>query len=98
MRCLVVANQTLGGPSLSKTVSSRAGDGAVIRVVVPATEPAHEQVAAGGTAADNAQRRLDEALARFKVAGVEATGMVGPADPMQAIREALAADSYDRII
>jgi hypothetical protein len=98
LRCLVVANQTLGGVALMQTVSRRASEGMHIYVVVPATEPSDVQVPARGTAADNAQHRLQEALERMQAAGVNATGAAGAADPMQAIRDALAADRYDEII
>jgi GABA permease len=97
-RYLVVANQILGGTGLADSVQQRAKEGYSIHVVVPATEPADERVRPEGTAAENAQRRLGEALARFRAAGVEATGTVGPADPMEAMRHALAADAYMGII
>ena len=97
-RYLVVANQTLGGTGLAHSVRQRGREGHAIHVVVPATEPADERVPAEGTGPENAQRRLNVALEHFQAAGVEATGTVGPADPMEAIREALAADHYMGII
>ena len=96
---LVVANQTLGGTALAKVVTQRAKiEAAIIHIVVPATEPADEHPPAPGTASENAQRRLHEALERLKAAGVEATGEVGAADPMQAIGDALNAHSYSGLI
>jgi hypothetical protein len=97
-RCLVVANQTLGGVALMQTVSRRASEGMHIHVVVPATEPADVPAPADGTAAETARRRLHEALERMRAAGVSVTGTVGAADPMQAIRDAVAADRYDEIV
>ena len=95
---LLVANQTPGGTGLIGSVQERAKEGFPSHVVVPATEPGDEHVPAQGTDPDNAQRRLQEALERFKVAGVDADGLVGVADPMEAIRAALAANSYAGII
>ena len=97
-RYLVVANQTLGGTGLISAVQERAKEGFPIHVVVPATEPADEHVPAEGTGAEQAQRRLNRALERFRAVGVEATGTVGAADPMEAIRDALAGGSYAGII
>jgi hypothetical protein len=96
---LVVANQTLGGTALAKVITERATiEVATFHVVVPATEPADEQRPATGTASENAERRLEEALRRLKEAGVEATGEVGAADPMQAISDALKARQYAGLI
>ena len=96
---LVVASQTLGGTGLVNLITSRAKtEMATFHVVVPATDPADEQSPTAGTASDNAHRRLREALERLKTAGVEATGEVGPADPMQAIGEALKAHHYSGLV
>ncbi len=73
-------------------------EGSSIHLVVPATEPADERVPGEGTAVANAQRRLEVALGRFQEAGIEATGTVGAADPMEAIRDALAGGPYAGII
>lgn len=99
LRYLVVANQTLGGASLSRTVASRAKEGASFHIVVPATEPAHHHdTPPPGSALEVAQARLEEELARFQAEGVDATGEVGAADPMEAIREALQHDHYVGLI
>jgi GABA permease len=96
---LVVANQTLGGTALAQVVEERAKmEAATFHVVVPATEPSDEHPPGEGTASENAQRRLLEALERLKAAGVEATGEVGAADPMQAIGDALKAQSHSGLI
>lgn len=81
---LVIANQTLGGSHLVATIADRAREGARIHVTVPAT-PVDDYDAVG-----LAQHRLDEKLQRLEAAGVTATGNVGPADPMDAIRDQLA--------
>jgi GABA permease len=95
---LVVANQTLGGTGLIGSVQERAKEGFPIHVVVPATDPADEHASTEGTGPENAQRRLRQALERFKAVGVEADGSVGVADPMEAIRAALAANHCAGII
>lgn len=98
VRCLVVANQTLGGTALIHAVSLRALAGEVMHIVVPATEPGDEHPSPGETAAGSAQRRLHEALDRLRAVGVDATGAVGAADPMRAIGDALAAERYNTIV
>jgi nucleotide-binding universal stress UspA family protein len=96
---LVVANQTLGGIALTTVVKERSKwERATIHMAVPATKPADEHPPAEGTASENAQRRLQEALERLKSAGVQATGEVGVADPMQAIRDAFRAHTYSGLI
>jgi hypothetical protein len=96
---LVVANQTLGGRALPNVIAERATiEAATFHVVVPATEPADEHRPGAGSASENAQRRLEEALERLKAAGVQATGEVGAADPMEAIGDALKARQYSGLI
>ena len=45
-----------------------------------------------------AQHRLREGLDRLSKEGINATGEVGSADPLEAIADALAKDRYDEII
>ena len=94
-----MANQTLGGTALARVVEERATyESAAIHVVVPAIDPAIEQPPAAGTASENAERRLGQALDRLKAAGVNATGEVGASDPMEAIANALKAQHQSGII
>ncbi len=65
------------------TIAGRAREGARIHITVPAT-PVDDYDAVG-----LAQHRLDEQLRLIDAAGVTATGNVGPADPMDAIRDQL---------
>ena len=91
MRYLVVANQTLGGHHLIDTVAGHAREGAEIHVTVPATAVDDDDDRGGGERARSvALGRLDEELRRLADAGIDATGNVGPADPLGAIREQLA--------
>lgn len=98
MKYLVVANQTLGGEQLIETVRFRQMEGAAFHVVVPATEPRDQHVYAEGDAREIAQRRLDEALARFRDEGADVTGEVGDPDPLEAIDAAANADTYSGLI
>jgi hypothetical protein len=96
---LLVANQTLGGTALAAAAREHAKyEHATIHVVVPATEPADEQPPTKGTAPQNAERRLQEALGRLRAVGIQVTGEVGDADPMQAIRDALGKAVYTGLI
>lgn len=98
-RYLVVANQTLGGESLTSILKEHALEGAQFHVVVPATDPAHDRSSApGASGLDIARARLDRELERCRVEGIEATGEVAAPDPMQAIREALTGDNYTGLI
>jgi hypothetical protein len=96
---LLVANQTLGGTALATVVTERAkNERATIHIIVPATAPADERPPAAGIALENAQRRLQGALDRLQGAGLHATGEIGVADPMQAIRDAFRTYRYSGLI
>ena len=106
-RYLVVANQTLGGSALETVVRSRIHterEGPVatepeLHIVVPATAPSDQQVPVEGDAISIAERRLQEAIKRLQTVGASVTGEVGSGDPMQAISDALGAQSgYVEII
>jgi hypothetical protein len=99
---LVVANHTLGGAALVSTVREHVIEGDTIRVVVPAgdvsDDPTDDAAAGAEDPAGAARRLLQEALDRFRAEGVEAEGSIGPADPVDAIREALRTVEYAGII
>jgi hypothetical protein len=98
-RFLVVANQTLGGESLTAIIKEHAQEGGQFHVVVPATDPAHDKESTpGSSGVEVARRRLEQELERCRVEGIEATGEVGAADPMQAIRDALQGNKYVGLI
>lgn len=96
-RYLVVANQTLGGRHLIETVIDHVREGASVHVTVPAAELEPDDLR-GLDAQQVAQHRLTRKLERLAEAGVAATGNVGPADPVEAIREQLAAGHFSGII
>ncbi len=109
-RCLVVANQTLGGLALISAIRERLDEGpAAFYVVVPATPSAFlrwelQAQAAGGDAVPDAAgrqyagRRLDAELSRLRSLGAEADGEVGDIHPLRAIRDVLARETFDEII
>jgi nucleotide-binding universal stress UspA family protein len=99
-RCLVVANQTLGGEHLLELLRERVAAGACsFHVVVPATPPHRHATWTEGEAVALARRRLDDALARLRELGAEADGEVGDPNPVEAIEDVLNVDAgFDEII
>ncbi|HET6777245.1 MAG TPA: hypothetical protein VFH81_05680, partial [Actinomycetota bacterium] len=88
-RYLVVANQTLTGPHLmAKVRELDRGEPCAFHVLVPATVP-KDHPWTEGEVQGMARRRLDEGLALFRDAGVEATGQVGDTDPVLAVEDVL---------
>jgi hypothetical protein len=83
---LVVANQTIVGEPLLAAIRERAGQSpADFTLVAPADEPGVE-------------RRLEVALRRLRVAGVEATGHIGDGDPYTAVTNAVHDEQVDEIV
>ena len=77
------------------------GGGAEIRLVAPAVEinPFHHTLGDIDHPREEAQARLDEALAAARVGGVEiATAAVGDPDPVQAAQDALLEKPADEIL
>jgi GABA permease len=98
-RILVVANQTACGDELLEVVKSRMGAGPCrFTLLVPATPPHEHLIYSEGDAHAIAHRRMDEALARFRAEGAEADGVVGDANPVRAIDDALLDQPHDEII
>ena len=96
-KTLIVANQTLGGNELADLVRDRAAGNEGFHVVVPAT-PAGDHTVPNDDAIASAKIRLGQALDRFGRTGASVTGEVALTEPLDAIGEALAQDSYDGII
>lgn len=98
-RYLVVANQTLGGRHLEAEIRKRidAGD-ATFHVLVPATQPSDHLTWTEGEVRSSAQERLDQAIARIGEIGGQASGEVGDARPLDAIRDAMPGGPFDEII
>jgi hypothetical protein len=102
-RILVIANETVGGETLRKTVRETIGRSGVSRaevlVVSPALNtPLKHWVSDDDQARDAAQARLDHSLARLREVGIEARGEIGDGEPLQAIEDALRTFGADEII
>jgi hypothetical protein len=91
-KVLVVANVTAGSDDLLDALKARAEKGAIKpTLLMPA-----EQIGAAGREA--AQARLDETLEKWRAAGFEASGILGDADPVEAVQEAWDPRSFDEVI
>jgi hypothetical protein len=102
-RILVIANETVGGETLRKTVREAVGRSGVSRgevlVVSPALNtPLRHWVSDDDQARDAARARLDRSLVRLREVGIEARGEIGDGEPLQAIEDALRTFGADEII
>jgi nucleotide-binding universal stress UspA family protein len=99
-RILVVANETVGGKTLLDALRERAeGVREEVFVVAPAlNSPLRHWASDEDPARAEAQRRLEDSLARLRDAGVNARGEVGDAEPLQALEDALRTFSPDEIV
>jgi hypothetical protein len=83
---LVIANQTIVGGPLLETVHERAASAPTEFTLVAAAD------------APGAERRLEEAVARLRAAGIEASGHLGDPDPVIAAVNAAHDERVDEII
>ena len=99
-RILVIANETVGGERLREEIRSRSeGYEEQIFVVCPAlNSPLRHWASDEDGARLQAQERLNKSLARLREAGVDATGEIGDAEPLQAMEDALRLFGADEII
>ena len=99
-RILVVANETVEGPVLRQVIRSRvAGDDAEVLVIAPALNARlRHWFSDEDEARAAAEARLRNCLDRLEAVGVRAEGMVGDADPLQAIADALHLFGADELI
>ena len=96
---LVVANETVAGESLIKSLREHAEQGPIrVTVVSPISQPRHGTVVYEDTRRASARRRLDRTLAILRDAGISAHGLVVDTDPVNAVRDALAQDEVDEIV
>lgn len=96
---LVVANETVAGESLIKSLREHAESGPVrVTVVCPISHPRHGTVVYEDTRRASARRRLDRTLAILRDAEISAHGLVVESDPVNAVRDALAQDEVDEIV
>jgi hypothetical protein len=98
-RILVLANETLGGAVLHETLRASAQGGGRVLVVAPALNRrlSHWLSDTDG-ARGRAEERLHACLASLAAAGIDAEGMIGDADPLQAALDALALFGADEIV
>jgi GABA permease len=98
-RILVVANETVAGRALRNEVVHRAVGDADVLVVCPAlNSPLRHWASDEDGARAEADRRLAESLQALSSAGVDASGEVGDADPIQAMDDALRTFGADEIV
>ncbi len=96
---LVVANETVAGEGLIKSLREHAESGPIrVTVVCPISQPRHGTVVYEDTRRASAGRRLDRTLAILRDAEISAHGLVVESDPVNAVRDALAQDEVDEII
>jgi hypothetical protein len=98
-RILVVANETVEGDRLHETLRARAGESAEVLVVAPALNSRLRRWTSDEDAARAAAAaRVRHCLERLRRSGVHASGVVGDADPLLAIADALRLFSADEIV
>ena len=89
---LVVASLTATSKQLLEALKHRAERGPIqITLVLPAQGP-------GLRGREAVQARLEEALEGMRAAGLEAVGVVGDADPMEAVAECFDPARHDEAI
>src|SRR3954463_3069932 len=99
-RILVIANETVGGGPLREQIEepSAGYDTTVLEVSPALNSPIRHWVSDEDPAREEAQRRLEASLERLRANGIEASGEVGDADPLQAIEDAVRTFGPDEII
>jgi hypothetical protein len=100
-RILVIANETVEDGALHETIRSRArGAGAVeVLVIAPALNSRlRHWLSDHDLARRRAELRLARSIERLAADGVEAEGLVGDGDPLQAIADGLRVFPADEIV
>jgi predicted deacetylase len=88
---LVIANETVAGQSLIDVLKRRAEEGPLrVTVITPVNQPREGYVVYEDTRRAAASRRLERTLQALREAGIPASGRVVEADPVAALRDALA--------
>lgn len=91
-RVLVIANVTAAADDLLQALKARAEKGPIAAtLLMPANEP-------GFHGKEAAQPRLEEALAKWREAGLEAEGIVGASDPIEAVHEVWNPGAFDEVV
>ena len=99
-KILVVANETVRGRPLHEKIVELAGEGdCEVLLVCPALNSRIRHWFSDNDAARvGAEDRLESSLAALSEAGLHARGVVGDADPVQAIADALRDFGADQIV
>jgi hypothetical protein len=88
---LVIANETVAGKSLIDALKRRTEQGPLrVTVITPVNQPREGYVVYEDTRRAAAGRRLERTLEALREAGIHASGLVVEADPVAALRDALA--------
>ena len=88
---LVIANETVAGKSLIEAIEKRREGGPVrVTVITPVSQPREGYVVYEDTRRAAAGRRLERTLSTLREEGIPAAGMVVEADPVSAVKDALA--------
>src|ERR671932_18693 len=96
---LVFANETLPGRNLLEAIERHASEGDVqVTVIAPVHHPQQGLVVYEDTRRGAAGRRLDKTLEMLRAEGIRAHGLVVDADPVSALRDAIAQVEPDEII
>jgi hypothetical protein len=95
---LVVANETLAGAKLLKTVKAKADKDTKLVLCVPRKKPKHGNVIYDDAVFDAAKVRIDLARRFMRDIGLDVIGEVGDPDPYTATMDAVAEHEPDEII
>jgi hypothetical protein len=88
---LVIANETAASKTLTDKLRERAAKGdPLVTVIAPVSQPSEGYVVYEDTRRAAAGRRLDKTLETLRGARIRANGMVVDADPVGAVKDALA--------
>ena len=91
-RVLVVARQTAASDDLRDALLERSARGPIrITLLMPAEEP-------GLSGRDAARPALDAAVSHLREAGLDAEGIVGDCNPIDAVAETYKPGAYDEIV
>jgi GABA permease len=89
-RILFVAHQACGNPALCAEVRAHAEGAADVLVVAPVLDsPLHRWTSDDAEDRALAEERLEESIGCLRKHGLRAHGMLGDADPVQAVADAL---------
>jgi hypothetical protein len=91
MHLLVVANETVTGRKLIEAIERHMGEAELrVSVICPVSQPQRGYVVYQDTRRAAAGRRLDRTLTTLREEGIPADGFVVEADPVTAVRDAVA--------